>query len=399
MVKNRVFNFFFLLFICSLAFSTVKVKAYTFVDDECLDEGTCILLCSYNNKSSDYNNASRNISLYYFLESKDWKLSWEGSYSSSSNKYVVREKGPDNLGYIFSKNGTNVYSSDTPSTSTFRCYEHGYLDYSRVWHFNEVCFDNDGKTCKEEYNNFGTAFKDNDYVSDSKEYDFEDDLNRYVDNWSFGDVSCDDIYHGSVDVDSYDYIMNKFTNDLKNNYLHGYDIPEFISNSAAFSDVGERTAISLRNKINECREENNQSLESNAITQEEFNNREEVLNNINPDEAGENFENAFMQLSSTDIDIQVTDIGCDDIFGKEEGSFGWLLNTILGYIRVIGPILVVLLSAIDFIKAVVGFDEKAMKEAQNKLIIRLVCAVALFLVPTLVQLLFSFINETVCTLN
>ena len=98
------------------------------------------------------------------------------------------------------------------------------------------------------------------------------------------------------------------------------------------------------------------------------------------------------------IEINTTGIGCDDIFGKEEGSFGWLLNTILGYIRVIGPILVVLLSSIDFIKAVVGFDEKAMKEAQNKLIVRLICAVALFLVPTLVQLLLSFINETICTL-
>ena len=91
-------------------------------------------------------------------------------------------------------------------------------------------------------------------------------------------------------------------------------------------------------------------------------------------------------------------IGCEDIFGQEEGQFGWLLNLILGYIKVIGPILVVLLSAIDFIKAVVGTDEKAMKEAQSKLIVRLVCAVALFLVPTLVQLLMSFINQTVCLL-
>ena len=91
-------------------------------------------------------------------------------------------------------------------------------------------------------------------------------------------------------------------------------------------------------------------------------------------------------------------IGCDDIFGQEEGELGWLLNLILGYIRVIGPILVVLLSAIDFIKAIVGTDEKAMKEAQSKLVIRLICAVALFLVPTLVQVLLSFINQTVCSL-
>lgn len=86
-------------------------------------------------------------------------------------------------------------------------------------------------------------------------------------------------------------------------------------------------------------------------------------------------------------------IECSDIFKiNEEGSFGWMLNTILGYIKVIAPILVVLLSAIDFIKAVFGFDEKAMKEAQHKLIIRLIAAVALFLIPQLIQLIMNFIN-------
>lgn len=92
-------------------------------------------------------------------------------------------------------------------------------------------------------------------------------------------------------------------------------------------------------------------------------------------------------------------IDCPDIINMEEGKLGWLLNTILNYIRIIGPVLVVLLSAIDFIKAVLGTDEKAMKEAQNKLIIRLVAAVALFLVPTLVQLLLSFINASTCTVG
>lgn len=91
-------------------------------------------------------------------------------------------------------------------------------------------------------------------------------------------------------------------------------------------------------------------------------------------------------------------IGCDSIFSKKEGTIGWMLNTVLNYIKILGPVLVVLLSAVDFIKAVVGFDEKAMKEAQNKLIIRLVAALALFLVPTLVQLLLSFINMTTCTI-
>ncbi|HIR59216.1 MAG TPA: hypothetical protein IAB38_04120 [Candidatus Onthousia excrementipullorum] len=102
-------------------------------------------------------------------------------------------------------------------------------------------------------------------------------------------------------------------------------------------------------------------------------------------------------ISSSDFNNPA--IGCDSIFSNEEGTIGWMLNIILNYIKIIGPILVVLLSAIDFIKAVVGTDEKAMKEAQSKLVIRLVAALCLFLVPTLVQLLLSFINATACTIG
>ena len=90
-------------------------------------------------------------------------------------------------------------------------------------------------------------------------------------------------------------------------------------------------------------------------------------------------------------------IGCSDIFSEEPGSVGSILRTILGYIRVIGPILVVLLSAIDFIKAIFGFDEKAMSNAYRKLIIRLIAAIALFLIPTLIDVLLDFINASTCT--
>lgn len=92
-------------------------------------------------------------------------------------------------------------------------------------------------------------------------------------------------------------------------------------------------------------------------------------------------------------------VDCPDLFSNEPGSVGDILRTILGYIRVIGPILVVLLSAIDFIKAIFGFDEKAMTNAYRKLIIRLIAAIALFLIPTLIDVMLDFINATTCTLE
>ena len=119
----------------------------------------------------------------------------------------------------------------------------------------------------------------------------------------------------------------------------------------------------------------------------------------NPDDIEDEKEWEFLGEDVTPEDFN-KDVKFSDIFDLDTpGSFGYILNTILNYIKIIGPILVVLLSAVDFVRAVVGTDEKAMKEAQNKLVIRLVSAIGLFLVPTLVQLLLSFINISVETIG
>ena len=111
----------------------------------------------------------------------------------------------------------------------------------------------------------------------------------------------------------------------------------------------------------------------------------------------ETHENSWKRPDSISDESWNKPIGCSDIFSEEPGSVGSILRTILGYIRVIGPILVVILSAIDFIKAIFGFDEKAMTNAYHKLIIRLIAAIALFLIPTLIDVLLNFINATTCT--
>lgn len=117
------------------------------------------------------------------------------------------------------------------------------------------------------------------------------------------------------------------------------------------------------------------------------------------DDAAGEAEWEYLEQDLSEDNFNKPGLECPDIINMEEERLGWLLNMILNYIKIIGPVLVVILSSIDFIKAVIGTDEKAMKEAQSKLIIRLVAAIALFLVPTLVQLLLSFINATTCTLG
>ena len=79
---------------------------------------------------------------------------------------------------------------------------------------------------------------------------------------------------------------------------------------------------------------------------------------------------------------------------NDPDSVAWLLQQILNYIRVIGPIIVVVLSSVEFAKVIIQSDDEAMAKAQKKLINRLILVVALFFIPTLVQLILQIFGIT-----
>lgn len=81
----------------------------------------------------------------------------------------------------------------------------------------------------------------------------------------------------------------------------------------------------------------------------------------------------------------------DAILGdpNDEDSVAWLLQQVLNYIKILGPILVVILSSIDFAQVIIKSDDEAMKKAQKKLIIRLLLAASLFFIPTLVEVMLN----------
>lgn len=88
--------------------------------------------------------------------------------------------------------------------------------------------------------------------------------------------------------------------------------------------------------------------------------------------------------------------GSNSILGdpEDEDSVAWLLQQALNYIKVIGPILVVILSSIDFAQVIIKSDDDAMKKAQKKLITRLILAACLFFIPTLVQVMLDIFGIT-----
>jgi len=89
--------------------------------------------------------------------------------------------------------------------------------------------------------------------------------------------------------------------------------------------------------------------------------------------------------------------GSGSLFGDpdaDDESVAWLLQKLFNYIKIIGPVLIVILSSIDFARVMIDGDEKAMNGALKKLGLRLILAVLLFLIPTLVKFLLDIFGIT-----
>ena len=75
-----------------------------------------------------------------------------------------------------------------------------------------------------------------------------------------------------------------------------------------------------------------------------------------------------------------------------------ILSVVRAAINVVSfaiPIILIVLGIVDISKAVVASDEKKTKEAQKMFTTRLIYAVVIFLIPTVVSLLFNLLPDAV----
>ena len=99
-------------------------------------------------------------------------------------------------------------------------------------------------------------------------------------------------------------------------------------------------------------------------------------------------------------DIQ--DQNCNSLLGDptDEDSVAWLLQQIFNFIKIIGPILVVILSGLDFAKVIINSDDESMAKAIKKLGHRLILAGVLFFIPLLVEVMLDLFGFTsICGLK
>ena len=75
--------------------------------------------------------------------------------------------------------------------------------------------------------------------------------------------------------------------------------------------------------------------------------------------------------------------------GVDAPSVASLTRLVVTILKIAIPIILVILGILDLAKAVMANEEKDMKEAQKRLIKRIVYAIVVFFVISLVQLIFT----------
>lgn len=111
---------------------------------------------------------------------------------------------------------------------------------------------------------------------------------------------------------------------------------------------------------------------------------------------------SLYEKNFTKPDFGIGDVSCE-IFSKELRD---IINNVMNYIRIGVPLLLIVLIAVDFGKASFANDEKIIVKSKKNAITRIIIAVIVFFVPTILNLIFNIANDIwsnahyeICVLN
>ena len=71
----------------------------------------------------------------------------------------------------------------------------------------------------------------------------------------------------------------------------------------------------------------------------------------------------------------------------------YLVGVVVAVIRIAVPVVLIVIGMVDLVKALTSQDDKQIKAATNLIVKRVVIAVAVFLVPTIIRLLMNVISQ------
>lgn len=346
-------------------------------------ESDCILLCEYEYRMETYGGAysgSQYIVIKYHLNDM-WEVQasrpssslWLGNlFSSDYIKY-----GPS----AFSKFKTQIdFMSGNFSSSTFEdfvCPNYGYFDLELN---NEICFDDDGVYCSNSSpGGIGTSF----YNKFNLITNFEDELRKYIDSASIDKEEYAEIVNSGMKDD---YISNKINEILVS---AGLDELPNIENSPAFDEL----IAELNNSIKDSAEEFEEDvMNDDSLTDEE----KEVLLEASKEITSQALNQLAEITSHINGLFNPSDVidDCYKLLGEsgEPGTTAYYLQMIFNVMKYIAIVALIVLSTVDYFRAIVEQDPNAFSRINKTTFKRLACCVVLFFFPIILDIFLELIG-------
>ena len=207
-------------------------------------------------------------------------------------------------------------------------------------------------------------------------------------------------------------------NNVEKKYLMISSYDDFRDGAIAEEGTGENGGLSMRyddilfavpaNAINELWLKDNKYISSSnmKITYDFFANKYCYItgpnsipsDNVSTTRPGEDVEDGptvDSEPSKSDVNSNKNIQNVNDIVLCETPrvlKVFQILGYILFIVKIVIPLILIILATIDFAKAVTSSDEKADKEVLRKLVNRVIIAVAIFLIPTVLDVGFSLVD-------
>ena len=382
MKKNILMVFIIGFLVCFGWTSKVDaVHTHSSAESE-LAAGSGVLLCEYY--SSTMGDGTR---IYYYFQREyaregspnDYKVQnayWDVFASKKNGSWTWLDSG---AGYSYGTYGTfsqvftggrihyNSTNQRLTDENNFSCPQYAFLDTDGYW---EICIGN-STDCGNKFDRGKQELKTNANTLFNV-------INAYAENGVYEEITLQELQASNVlnivKAKTVNYVKLKYFN--SGEYVYPAFITNYINNLNYNIDV---TNTSSYEKFQDTMSEQIDQAEQNGdITSEEAENlREEI---------SKTFASSMNVVTTPSITPSEED-SCNAILTP---TLAKVVQNILKFVQYLGPVLVIVLTIVDFVKAALSGEQDAIKKASQKFMKRIIAAILLFFVPLLVNIIFNF---------
>lgn len=365
-----------LIFTCLLIISfTIQVSASDSRHDWLVSKkgGSAVLMCEYADFSGEIQNE-----IYFSFTLNGLSTDEPWGVTLRSGMFNTLDIGSSTHG-TFEKVFVKTISYDfheghmqASKEKQFTCPKYSFVDYDGI---NEICF-SDNESC-------GLNFERGPYKLTENSETIYSVMDGFI-KTAFDSITFEE-YKSSSSVSSIEStIKSKSLTATKERY--GFETsfvtPEFVTNYIENDSNLKSELERFKSRMETALNEANQKNELTEQEKEDLNKKNEELKQMIS-------SNNFVPSTGVDPD---GDESCNSILGSEMSE---IINNIFKTIQYAGPVLVIVLTALDMLKAVTSGEQDQMKKATNKFTKRLIAAMLLFFVPLLCSLVFDIVGITV----